>query len=119
MTIGNDMKKIKQELDLKWPLTNDGSVFTEEETQVIENFANRTVKQTLKFCDDRFYLDFYEQMNPLATYIISIDTASGYGLDSTAINIIDPVDNHVVGSLNNNKIGAVELEEIIMKLMQT
>jgi len=118
MTIGNDLKKIKQELDLEWPLTNDGSVFTEEETSILERYSRRPSVQTLKFCDDRFYLDFYEQMNPHATYIISIDTASGYGLDGTAINLLDPIDNHVVASLNNNKIGAVELEEIILALMQ-
>lgn len=119
MTIGNDMKKIKQELDLDWPLTNDGSVFSEEETDIVEKIARKPIVQTLKFCDDRFYLDFYEQINPLATYIISIDTASGFGLDGTAINIIDPIDNHIAGSLNNNRIGAVELEDIILSLMRT
>jgi hypothetical protein len=119
MTIGNDEKKIKQELDLDWPLTSDGSVFSEEETSIIEKYSKKPVVQTLKFCDNRFYLDFYEQINPLATYIISIDTASGFGLDGTAINIIDPIDYHIVGSLNNNTIGAVQLEEIILSLMRT
>jgi hypothetical protein len=118
MTIGNDLKTIKQELDLVWPLTNDGSVFDEKETSILESFATKDVVQTLKFCKGKFYLDFYEQINPLATYIISIDTASGFGQDGTAINVIDPIDNHIVGSLNNNRIGAVELEEIIMNLMQ-
>lgn len=117
MTIGNDLKTIKQELDLVWPLTNDGSVFDEKETSIVEAVANKEVVQTLKFCNNKFYLDFYENLNPLATYIISIDTASGFGQDGTAINVIDPIDNHIVGSLNNNRIGAVELEEIILNLM--
>jgi hypothetical protein len=118
MTIGNDLKTIRQELDLVWPLTNDGSVFSEEETDAVEHFAGKKVVQSLKFCNGKYYLDFYEQMNPLATYIISIDTASGYGQDGTAINIIDPIDKHIVASLNNNLIGAVELEEIILDLME-
>jgi len=86
---------------------------------VLEKISKKPILQSLKFCDGRFYLDFYEQINPLATYIISIDTASGYGLDGTAINIIDPIDDHIAGSLNYNKIGAVELEEIILELMRT
>ena len=117
-TIASDMRKIKQELDLVWPLTNDGSVFSEQETDTLEKFAEQETVQTLKFCENKFFLDFYEQINPHATYLISIDTASGFGLDGTAINLIDPLDNHIVASLNNNKIGAVELEEIILELMQ-
>lgn len=116
--IGNNLKKIKQELDLEWPLTDDGSVFSEEEMDIVDKFANKEVVQTLKLVKDKYYLDFYEEMNPFATYLISIDTASGEGLDGTAINLIDPIDYHIVASLNNNRLDGPDLKELIMELMQ-
>jgi hypothetical protein len=119
LMIGDNIKKIKQELELVWPLSDSGSPFSEKELTILESFSKKPIVQSLKFCDGRFYLDFYEQINPLATYIISIDTASGYGLDGTAVNVIDPIDHHICGSMNYNKIGAVELEEIILTLMRT
>ena len=57
-------------------------------------------------------------MYPFATYLISIDTASGEGLDGTAINLIDPIDYHIVASLNNNRLDGPDLKELIMELMQ-
>ena len=55
------LKKSNKELDLEWPLTDDGSVFSEEEMDIVDKFANKEVVQTLKLVNDKYYLDFYRK----------------------------------------------------------
>lgn len=117
MDSNNDLKKIKQELDLEWPLTDQGSVFTEEELERV-NASVREIRSHIKLLGEKYYLDLYEPINIFANYIISIDTASGFGIDGTAINIIDPIDYHIVGSMNYNTINSEDLHYIILELMR-
>ena len=103
-----DQTKIKRELLLVWPMSTDGSVFAEEQLDVLLQYKKATISTLpIKLRSDihipsGLEILFTEIPDPNLPYIVSIDTAGGVGLDYTAFTISHPDDMRQIGTMRTN-----------------
>lgn len=103
----NDQVKIKRELLLVWPMSGEGSVFTEEQLDILKQFETPIIGAfPLKPRDypvqAGLELQFAEMPDPNVSYLIGIDTSAGQGLDYHAFTLSHPDDLRQIGYLRTN-----------------
>jgi hypothetical protein len=103
----NNRTKIKRELDLVWPLSGEGSVFEEEQLDVLRTHEHPivgTIPIHLRGAavPNGLEIQFCEVPDPNRAYLVGVDTASGEGRDYTTFVFCDPTDTRAVGSLRTN-----------------
>jgi len=86
MLFDNDPRKIKQELELVF-LPSEGSFFDEDVCQKLQEQTRNISIPEKKLFNGMVYE--FENFNNNKTYLISVDTASEYGTDFSAINVFD------------------------------
>ena len=111
-----NMLKIKRELLLEWPLSNENSVFSEEQLDEIKRFIHKPVfyMQILK----REFM-FYEKPDFNLNYILGEDVSGGVGSDRSVIIFLHPRDFHVVGLFMNSNISTFDFAELNKMLLNT
>ena len=82
----NDPRKIAQELNLKFIGSGD-TLFPEEVQTKLQSIQVKP-KRTLRLAQGG-ELYIYEEPTPLRLYLIGIDTASSYGKDNSAVEVLD------------------------------
>ena len=105
----NDLAKIKREIMLEWPVTGEGSVFTEEtlstlhgHVSIINNAIDiSALDPTLP---PNLQLTFNREIDFNAPYPVGVDTATGAGVDDTAFTFLDPDTMETVASLASSTI---------------
>ena len=91
----NDQVKIKREILLVWPMSTEGSVFTEEQLDCLRlhrkpSIGSLPIRPRVGQVPPGLELEFIEVLNPTVPYLIGIDTASGEGLDYSAFVVSHP-----------------------------
>jgi hypothetical protein len=110
-----DLAKVKRELLLDWPKTTDMSIFAEDQLEKIYMY----VKQPITSINiNGYFIQFYEQPDVNANYIISCDVAGGLSQDNSAILIIAPDDFRIVGDFRNNKIDTDNVRKLIERMVK-
>jgi hypothetical protein len=103
----NDQVKIKREILLVWPMSTDGSVFAEEQLDVLSKYkaevvATMPVRPRKGNAPPNLEFLFTEMPDPSVPYILSIDTSGGVGRDYTAFTLSHPDDMRTVGTMKTN-----------------
>lgn len=117
--LNGDMLKVKREIFLQWTFANNTSPFTEEQLIEIEKWVLEPIG---KFYINGIYkFDILQDMHNLSnkSWIISVDVASGLGLDATCITITDPSSMKPFAEFSNNTIGTANLTALLISLVQT
>jgi hypothetical protein len=103
----NDQVKIKRELLLVWPMSTEGSVFSEEQMDLMAKFEVDTIASLpIKIPDVAIPAGlefvFNEMPDPSKPYILGIDTSGGVGRDYTSFILTDPDDMRAIGGFKTN-----------------
>ena len=103
----NDQVKIKREILLVWPMSTEGSVFTEEQLDNLSKYkaeivATLPVRPRDGHCPPNLEFVLTEMPDPNLPYILSVDTSGGVGQDYTALVLSHPDDMRHVGTLKTN-----------------
>lgn len=110
-----DMGKIKREILLEWPHSNESAVFTEEELDKVYQFVHQPVTHFI--VNETRIIDLYEIPDLNTNYILSCDVSGGMDRDSSVILIIHPEDFRIVGEFRNSKIDTDSFKDLIYQLM--
>ena len=118
----NDQVKIKRELLLVWPMSTEGSVFTEEQLDVLikyqrDSIATMPVNIRDTVIPAGMEMEFIEMPNPAKSYILSIDTSGGVGRDYTSFILIDPDTMKAIGLIKTNTADDDAIKAIARYLM--
>jgi hypothetical protein len=103
----NDRAKIKRELDLVWPLSGVGSVFTED---ILDELRGHQRPVTTAFpialrdgkVPPGLEILWVEPPDTNVPYVVGVDTASGEDRDYTAFVFCHPFDMRAVGYMRTN-----------------
>jgi len=91
------------------------SIFAEDQLEKIYMY----VKQPITSINiNGYFIQFYEQPDVNANYIISCDVAGGLSQDNSAILIIAPDDFRIVGDFRNNKIDTDNVRKLIERMVK-
>lgn len=112
-----DMLKIKREILLVWPMSGEGSIFVEEQLDRLATFkkpivVSLPVQPREGQVPPGLTIDFVEMPDPNVPYIVSVDTATGAGLDYHAFVFLHPHDMRQIGVLRNNTTDDDQLKAI-------
>ena len=117
----NDLVKVKREILLQWPMSDNSSIFTEEELDKLTELKKplmgsipikgRNIEVGLTFDYSKFIVSDYP-------YIIGMDPASGVGRDSSAFALTDPYNEMCLGSLESKTADDKAILEILHYLME-
>ena len=112
-----DMLIVKREILLEWTYANNVSPFTEEQLTDISNYIIRDHKTNLIVND--YAIEILEEPKNLyfKNWILSIDVAGGLEEDSSAFVLIDPNDRKPKMKFKSNRIGIVELSQLIISFV--
>ena len=118
----NDQVKIKREILLVWPMSTDGSVFTEEQLDHLSKYkkeivATLPVRPRKGHCPPNLEIVFTEMPDPITPYLLSIDTSGGVGQDYTAFVLSHPDDMRQIGVMKTNTADDEALRVIAEHLM--
>ena len=118
----NDQVKIKREILLVWPMSTDGSVFTEEQLDHLSKYkkeivATLPVRPRKGHCPPNLEIVFTEMPDPSIPYLLSIDTSGGVGQDYTAFVLSHPDDMRQIGVMKTNTADDEALRIISEHLM--
>lgn len=119
-SLNNDMTLVKREILLEWTYSSDESLLDEDTLTEISYYADQDVKARHLFLDK---YTLYLMKNPYnllkKNYLITLDLAGGLGRDKTAITIIDPKDESIIGFMQSNTMSAVEAVDVTIELINT
>lgn len=105
-----DRANAKRELDLVWPESGEGILFTEEELEkILENV--KEIHTTIAVNNYQIY--FYEYPRIETNYIMSCDVSGGMSQDRSIITFIHPEDFRVVGLFMNSRIDIEQFTNLI------
>ena len=112
--LNNDMAKVKRELLLEWPLSNDLSVFSESQLDQI----HRALKDPVCSINiDGYNIKFYQTPDIKKNYILGCDVSGGLSRDSSTIVFVDPEDFSVAANFKNNKIDTDSFRKLVQTIM--
>ena len=116
--VNYDLLTIRREILLEWTLSGDGSLFSEEQLDVLRQNVKKPIGQF--YIDNMYRFLVYEPLHKInkRSYIISIDIAGGLEEDADVITIIDPLTFKTVASFKSNNIDTVELVELLVNLVE-
>ena len=97
----NNTLNIQRELDLKWPLSHENSVFTPEQLEKMQMFVKKPMFFLKVYDKD---ISFFEKPDFNLNYIIGEDVAGGTGSDRSTIVMLHPMDFHVVATFRNSNM---------------
>ena len=114
--VNYDLTTIKREILLEWLLSDDNSVFSEEQLDALHQHTREPIGHF--YIDNIYKFYIFEELYGLnkRNYIISVDVAGGLENDSSVITIIDPLTYHPVALFKSNNIDTVELKDLLVKL---
>jgi hypothetical protein len=118
----NDQLKIKRELLLIWPMSTEGSVFTEEQLEKLLQFklpqvGSLPIRPRSAAVPPGLEMQFVEPPDPQVPYIVGIDSASGEGLDYSAIVVCHPDDLRQVGFIKTNTADDDALKAVVVYVL--
>lgn len=105
--------KVKREIDLEWPRSDENSLFTEEQLDKLFLYV-KDQKYSLNIRNN--IIRFYDTPDFQKKYIISCDVSGGTDQDNSAISIIDPRTFACIGSFKSPKIDTNSYYELIKDL---
>lgn len=111
-----NMLKIKREVLLEWPLSNENSVFSEEQLDKIKQYTHKPV---FYMQIGKWEFSFYEKPDFNMNYILGEDVSGGVGNDRSVIIMLHPKDFHVVGLFMNSNISTFDFAELNKQLLNT
>lgn len=114
ISVPANKRKFDREYLLKWTLSNDLSVFSDEQLEKIEQYTH---KQPYSIMINNFRILFYEEPDLNKNYIISSDTSNGLGLDSSVLLFVDPDTFAPVGIFKSDTISTATLRRLIEVIM--
>ncbi len=109
-----DLLTVKRELDLVWPESDEGNIFTEAQLDKIKHFCRPPSSSIML---DGYKIDWFEKMDPMMNYIVSCDVSGGLTQDRSVINIINPSTFHVAGLFYNAQIDTEDFKKLIYDLV--
>lgn len=112
-----DLGEIKKEIDIQWTYASSLSPFDEQSLEDLERLSIDPI--TSHLIDKRWRFNIYDDVDPLYTYMISCDVASGLGSDNSVISIIDPKTLKTVADFVSNKISLPKFEALLKKICTT
>lgn len=120
----NDQVKIKRELLLVWPMSTEGSVFTEEQLERLglhkkPVVASLPIRPRRGACPPNLEFVFTEMPDPHLPYVLTVDTSGGVGRDYTAFVLSHPDDMRTVGVMKTNTADDEVLRTVAEHLMVT
>ena len=113
--MNNDRLKIKREILLEFTKASETTVFSEEQIDTLDVFAEDNKDQIIVHGRPIHFID--NEIDYSHPYIIGVDVAGGLGKDYSAITIMDSETKVPVGYFYNNKIDTDDLGTLIYKLV--
>lgn len=114
-----NLLKVKRELLLEWPLSNENSPFTEEQLDAISKLVPKGPIGKIPVLNGKYKFLIYSKMYNLnkKNWIISIDIGGGGSADSTVFCIIDPLTKKICAILQSNTMRTKEILPITRELL--
>lgn len=113
--VANDPVKIKREIFLQRIRGSTQSPFSQEDLEMINNVKQEPIYNLCIL--NLFMINIYEKLNPEIPYIVSVDCATGSGVDNTALTIIDPYTQRPVGEFKSPHIGPEQTKKMLIVLV--
>lgn len=105
-----DRTIIKRELENVWPEASEGSIFTEQQLDLIKYYVKPAVTDINV---NGYQISFFENPDLRMNYILSCDVSGGLSLDRSVMAIIHPEDFHIVGLFVNARISTDAFYDLI------
>lgn len=114
-----DLSLVKRELLLEWTLGSNTSPFSEEQLDRLSDGIIKEPYGRLLLLEDKYKITLLKPMHNMMNknYIVSIDVAGGLGRDASAITIIDPATQEIMGVFKNNYIPITDLSDLLQELV--
>lgn len=114
--VNNKPDKIKREILLQRLSGSSLSPFSPEDLIALENYVAEPIDEI--FLMPNYKLNLFEEINKEKCYFVGVDVSNGYGQDNSAVVIVDPYEEKIVGEFKSPYIGVADLSRFLRILVK-